>query len=306
MRIAVLDDYQDAARQSADWGDLDVTFFADHLADLDALATRLAVFDAVVVMRERTPFPAELFPRLPQLRLLVTTGMVNAAIDFEAAAAAGVTVCGTGMYLSSTTELTWALILSLVRHIPEEDRALRAGRWQTTVGSDLSGRCLGVVGLGRYGSLVADIGRAFGMRVIAWSQNLDPSRPEWVSKEDLFRQADVVTVHYKLGPRSVGLVGAAELALMKPTAYLVNTSRGPVVDNGALVAALESGRIAGAAIDVFDTEPLPLDDPLRRAPRTILTPHIGYVTEEAYQIAYSDAVEAIRAFADGTPVRVIA
>jgi phosphoglycerate dehydrogenase-like enzyme len=300
MRIAVLDDYQNAARDSADWGTFDVTFFADHLTDADALATRLAPFDVVVAMRERTPFPAALLARLPALRLLVTTGMANSAIDLDAAAAAGVTVCGTRMFVPSTCELTWALILSLVRHIPTEDRALRAGRWQTTVGTELSGRVLGVVGLGTIGSQVAAVGRAFGMRVVAWSQHLD--HPDRVDKADLFRQADIVTVHYKLGPRSVGIVGAAEIALMKPGAYLVNTSRGPIVDTGALVAALESGRLAGAALDVFDTEPLPPDDPLRRAPRTILTPHIGYVTQAGYRIAYGDAVEAISAYAAGAPL----
>jgi phosphoglycerate dehydrogenase-like enzyme len=305
MRIAVLDDFQAAAHDSADWGALDVTFFADHVDDLDALAGRLAPFDVVVAMRERTAFPAALFGRLTELRLLVTTGMTNAAIDLDAAAAAGVTVCGTRMFAPSTSELTWALILSLVRHVPAEDAALRAGRWQTTVGTELSGRCLGVVGLGNIGSQVATVGRAFGMRVVAWSANLDPAHPDRVEKAELFRQADIVTVHYKLSPRSVGIVGAAELALMKPDAFLVNTSRGPVVDTGALVAALESGRLAGAALDVFDTEPLPPGDPLRRAPNTILTPHLGYVTRAGYQLAYGDAVEAIAAFEAGNPVRVL-
>ena len=314
MRIAVLDDYQHAAEDSADWGALvghDVTFFHDHLADLEAVAARLEPFDAVLAMRERTAFPGALFGRLPRLRLLVTTGMGNAAIDMDAAARAGVTVCGTGMSTPATPELTWALILALVRHIPAEDAALRAGRWQTTVGTELSGACLGVVGLGRQGTMVATIGQAFGMRVAAWSQHLDDERArsvgaERVNKDELFREADVVTVHYKLGPRSVGIVGAAELALMKPSAYLVNTSRGPVVDSRALAGALHEQRIAGAALDVFDVEPLPPDDPIRAAPRTILTPHLGYVTTTGLCKAYGDAVEAILAFAAGKPVRVLA
>ncbi len=226
--------------------------------------------------------------------------MANSAIDLDAAKARKITVCGTRMFLPSTSELTWALILSLVRHIPAEDRALRAGQWQTTVGTELSGRTLGVVGLGNVGTQVAAVGRAFGMRVIAWSEHLE--HPDRVEKEDLFRQADIVTVHYKLSARSRNIVGAQEIALMKLGAFLINTSRGPVVDTGALVAALENGRLGGAAIDVFDTEPLPADDPLRRAPRTILTPHIGYVTEAGYRMAYGDAVEAINAYAAGATV----
>ncbi|GIF69546.1 2-hydroxyacid dehydrogenase [Asanoa ishikariensis] len=303
MRIAVLDDYQDAAAGSADWGALDVTFFGDHLAGEDELTNRLAPFDVLVAMRERTAFPETLLRRLPALRLLVTTGMANAAIDLAAAAVNGVTVCGTRMFQPSTSELTWGLILSLVRHIPAEDAALRAGRWQTTVGTELSGRTLGVVGLGTIGSQVAAVGRAFGMRVVAWSEHLD--HPDRVDKADLFRQADIVTVHYKLSARSRNIVGAPEIALMKSGAFLVNTSRGPLVDTGALVAALEEGRLGGAAIDVYDIEPLPADDPLRRAPRTILTPHIGYVTEAGYRTAYGDAVEAIHAYAAGAPIRLL-
>jgi phosphoglycerate dehydrogenase-like enzyme len=297
MRIAVLDDYQGAAADSADWGGLDVTFFADHLADEEALAARLAPFGAVVAMRERTAFPASLIGKLRTLKLLVTTGMANSAVDLDAARANGVSVCGTRMFLPSTSELTWALILSLVRHIPAEDKALRAGQWQTTVGTELSGRTLGVVGLGNVGTQVAAVGKAFGMRVVAWSEHLD--HPDRVEKADLFRQADIVTVHYKLSERSRNIVGATEIGLMKPGAFLVNTSRGPVVDTGALVAALETGRLAGAAVDVYDTEPLPADDPLRRAPRTILTPHIGYVTQAGYRMAYGDAVEAINAYLAG-------
>lgn len=310
MKIAVLDDYQDVARDRADWSGLDVAFFHDHVADVDELLHRLEPYEAVVAMRERTAFPADVLSQLPRLRLLVTAGMANAAIDLDAAARAGVTVCGTAASSSSTVELTWALILGLVRHVPEEDRALRDGRWQLTLGTGLAGKCLGVLGLGRLGSAVAAVGQAFGMRVIAWSQNLDAARAEAagveaVDKAELFSRADVLTVHYKLGPRSVGLVGAAELALMRATAFLVNTSRGPIVDTAALVAALEQGRLAGAALDVYDIEPLPADDPLRRAPRTILTPHLGYVADDGYSRIYADAVEDIRAFAAGTPVRVL-
>ncbi|MGH3152618.1 MAG: D-2-hydroxyacid dehydrogenase family protein, partial [Streptosporangiaceae bacterium] len=253
---------------------------------------------------------------------LVTTGMGNASIDLAAAAERGITVCGTGGVGSTTAELTWGLILALVRHIPEEDRRLKmagraggaaladSGAWQQTVGTGLDGKRLGVVGLGHLGQRVADIGRAFGMKVSAWSQNLDPehakkAHAKAVSKETLFATSDVVTVHYKLGPRSVGLVGGAELALMKPTAYLVNTSRGPIVDSAALLSALRSGSIAGAALDVYDVEPLPLSSPLRSAPNVVLTPHLGYVTEESYRVFYGEAAEDIVAFAQGAPVRVL-
>jgi phosphoglycerate dehydrogenase-like enzyme len=248
--------------------------------------------------------------------------MGNAAIDLAACAARGVTVCGTGGIGSATAELTWGLILALLRHIPDEDRRLKlaaraggaalgaGGSWQQTVGTGLEGKRLGVVGFGRLGRSVARIGRAFGMQVVAWSQNLDPSvageeQVEAVSKEVLFSSSDVVTVHYKLSSRSSGVVGAAELALMKPSAYLVNTSRGPLVDSAALLAALRSGAIAGAALDVYDVEPLPLSDPLRSAPNVVLTPHLGYVTEETYRVFYGDAAEDIAAFANGAPVRVL-
>jgi phosphoglycerate dehydrogenase-like enzyme len=325
MRVAILDDYQQVALASADWsavrelGQIDV--FAQHIARTEALVSALEPYDVIVAMRERTPFDADRLGQLPQLRLLVTTGMSNASIDLEAAEARGVTVCGTGGIGSSTAELTWGLILALVRHIPEEDRrmklaggaggaALGMGGWQQTVGTGLDGKRLGVVGLGRQGRKVAEIGRAFGMHVVAWSQNLDPEHAEKVhaeavSKEELFASADVVTLHYKLGPRSVGLVGEAELAWMKPSAYLVNTSRGPLVDNEALLAALRSGAIAGAALDVYDIEPLPLSSKLRTAPNVVLTPHLGYVTEEAYRVFYAEAAEDIVAFAAGSPVRVL-
>jgi phosphoglycerate dehydrogenase-like enzyme len=326
MRVAILDDYQQVSLASADWsavrsrGQIDV--FAQHIERTDALVSALEPYDVVVAMRERTYFDAERLGQLPRLRLLVTTGMGNAAIDLAACAARDVTVCGTGGIGSATVELTWGLILALLRHIPEEDRRLKmagraggaalgaSGGWQQTVGTGLEGKRLGVVGFGRLGQQVGRIGRAFGMQVVAWSQNLDAAvaaeeQVEAVSKEALFSSADVVTVHYKLSSRSSGVVGAAELALMKPSAYLVNTSRGPLVDSAALVAALRSGAIAGAALDVYDNEPLPLSDPLRSAPNVVLTPHLGYVTGEAYRVFYGDAAEDIVAFADGAPVRVL-
>jgi phosphoglycerate dehydrogenase-like enzyme len=326
MRVAILDDYQQISLASTDWstvrslGQIDV--FAEHIGRTEALVSALEPYDVVVAMRERTPFDADRLGQLPRLRLLVTTGMGNASIDLEAAAARGITVCGTGGTGSPTAELTWGLILALLRHIPEEDKRLKlagraggaalgfGGSWQRTVGTGLDGKRLGVVGLGHQGRRVADIGRAFGMKVVTWSQNLDPdvakkAHAKAVSKEELFSSSDVVTVHYKLSPRSTGLVGAAELALMKPSAYLVNTSRGPLVDSAALLAALRSGAIAGAALDVYDVEPLPLSDPLRSAPNVVLTPHLGYVTEETYQVFYTDAAEDIVAFAEGSPVRVL-
>jgi phosphoglycerate dehydrogenase-like enzyme len=326
MRVAILDDYQQVALASADWSAVrelaEIHVFAQHIARTDALVSALEPFDVVVAMRERTAFDAERLNQLPRLRLLVTTGMANAAIDLAAADARGVTVCGTGGSASSTAELTWGLILALVRHIPEEDRRMKmAGRaggaalsagggWQQTVGVGLDGKRLGVVGLGHQGRRVAEIGHAFGMKVLAWSQNLDPdharkAHAKAVGKEELFASSDVVTVHYKLGPRSTGLVGAAEFDLMKPSAYLVNTSRGPLVDGDALLAALRSGSIAGAALDVYDVEPLPLSSRLRTAPNVVLTPHLGYVTEEAYQVFYGEAAEDIVAFATGSPVRVL-
>jgi phosphoglycerate dehydrogenase-like enzyme len=298
-RIAILDDYQDVARRFGDWNALDaeVVVFSEHHEDVD----HLEPFDVIMAMRERTPFPRERLERLPNLRLLVTTGMGNAAIDAEAARELGITVAGTGGTPTHTAELTWALILALARHVTEEDAAVRAGGWQHTVGLELAGRTLGVIGLGRLGSQVARIGEAVGMQVIAWSQNLDTP----LTKEELLRRSDVVTIHLRLSERTRGLIGAEELALMKPTAYLVNTSRGPIVDEGALLEALRDGTIAGAGIDVYATEPLPLDHPLRSAPNTVLTPHIGYVTDASYARFYADAVEDIAAFLRGEPLRVI-
>jgi phosphoglycerate dehydrogenase-like enzyme len=310
MRVAVLDDYQGVALAYGDWGDLEVEVFSDHLAADDEVVARLAPFEVVVAMRERTPFTRARLERLESLRLLVTTGMRNASIDLEAARDRGVTVCGTGSLGPPTAELAWGLILALTRHIPAEDARMRAGGWQHTIGPELAGRTLGLVGLGRLGARMARVAQAFEMETIAWSQNLTPERAaeagaEAVAKDELFRRADVVSVHLVLSHRSRGLVGAQELALMKPTAYLVNTSRGPIVDEAALLDALHSGRIAGAGIDVYDTEPLPPSHPLRFAPNTVLTPHIGYVTTGTYEVFYREAVEDIAAWLAGAPVRVL-
>ena len=313
-RVAILDDYQNVARRMADWASLpagtEVVVFADHLSDTDAVAKRLADFDAVVAMRERTPFPRALLERLPKLRLLVTTGMRNPSIDVAAAIERGVTVCGTAGLPYPTAELTWGLILGLVRRIPTEDRATREGRWQVSCGLGLNGKTLGVIGLGGLGSRVAKIGRAFEMDVIAWSQNLTAARATevgatLVTKDELLARSDVVSVHLVLSDRTRGLLGARELARMKPTAYLVNTSRGPIVDEAALVHAVRKGTIAGAGLDVYDEEPLPLDHPLRKLPNTVITPHLGYVTEEGYKIFYGGALEDVKGWLAGQPVRVL-
>lgn len=313
-QVVVLDDYQDVASEYADWSslgaDVHVRFDHEHHTDTDELVALLSGADVVVAMRERTPFPAELLDRLPGLRLLVTTGTKNASIDLTAARERGITVCGTGQLATAAAEHTWALLLSALRHVPTEDALLRAGGWQATVGGDLAGRTLGVVGLGRLGSRVARVARAFDMRVIAWSQNLATEAAaeqgvERVDKDTLFATADIVTLHLRLSDRTLGIVGERELGLMKPNALLVNTSRGPLVDEDALVAALESGRLGAAALDVYGVEPLPADHPLRRAPRTVLTPHVGYVTEGSYTAYFTGAVEDIRAWLDGAPVRVL-
>jgi phosphoglycerate dehydrogenase-like enzyme len=312
VRIAVLDDYQHVAARMVDWAavlpDADVRFFSDHLTDEDQVAGRLADFDVVFAMRERTPFPRSLLARLPRLRLLATTGTRNAAIDLAAATELGITVSGTGGSNSATAELAWALILGLVRHVPAEDASIRAGGWQHTIGTDLAGATLGVLGLGRLGTRVVAVGLAFGMDAIAWSQNLTDERAaasgvRRVEREELFRQADVLSIHLVLSERTRGLVGAAELALMKPTAYLVNTSRGPIVDEAALIEHLREGRIAGAALDVYDNEPLAADHPLRSLPNTVVTPHVGYVSEGTYRIFFAEAAENIGAFLAGRPVR---
>ena len=314
LRVAILDDYQNVAIEMGDWsvleGRADVTRFSDHLSDEDAVAERLLPFDCIVVMRERTPFSRRLIDRLPNLRFLVTTGGTNAAIDMAAAAERGIPVCATRSVPHPTSELTWALILSLVRRIPQESASLRAGRWQDGLGGRLNGDVLGILGLGRLGSAVARVGRAFGMEVIAWSQNLTAERAAaqgaaLVSKEDLLARSDVLTIHLALSERTRGLIGAAELARMKPTAYLVNTSRGPIVDEAALVDALRRRAIAGAAVDVFEHEPIAPDHPFLALDNILLTPHIGYVTEETYRIYFPDVIENIRAYLDGAPIRLL-
>lgn len=313
-RIAVLDDYQGVALQMADWSVLpseaQVQVFRDHLSDPQAVAERLRDFDIVMAMRERTPFPRQLLEELPRLRLLVTTGMRNASIDVAAAQALGMTVCGTRGLPTPTAELTWALILAVVRHIPHEDQATRAGAWQVTLGEGLHGKTLGVIGLGNLGSQVARVGQAFGMQLLAWSQNLTADRAAQqgatlVSKDELLARSDIVTIHLVLSARTRGLLGARELALMPRTAHLINTSRGPIVDEAALIHALEHGVIAGAGLDVFDEEPLPLDHAFRRLSNVVITPHLGYVTVETYRLFFGDAVEDIRAFLAGAPTRVL-
>lgn len=311
MKIVVLDDYQQVASAHANWDSLeeDVTFLDRHLEG-EELVAALEQAQVIVAMRERTPIGAELLAQLPELRLIVTTGRRNASIDVAAARERGIPVCGTAGLASSTVEHTWALILSAVRHVPAEDRSMRDGGWQTTVGTGLAGRTLGVMGLGRLGSQVAAIGQAFGMDVIAWSQNLDAEhatslgvRP--VSKDELMTGSDILSIHLVSSARTRHIVGTAEIAAMRPTAFLVNTSRGPIVDTAALVEGLHAGRIAGAAIDVYDTEPLPADDPLRSAPRTVLTPHLGYVTNDGYDLFFREAVEDIAAWRAGVPMRVL-
>jgi phosphoglycerate dehydrogenase-like enzyme len=312
MRVAVLDDYQQVAAGLADWGRLagEVVFFSDHLDEDASLVERLAGFDVIVAMRERTPFDRPLLTTLPNLRLLVTTGSRNSAIDMDAAKELGVLVCGTASSGHATAELSFALIQMLARSLMDEITGVRGGEWQLGLGRDLKGSVLGVVGLGRVGAQVAAYGLAFGMDVVAWSQNLTAERCEaigvrQVAKQELLTSSDFVTLHLKLGPRSVGVIGAADLFVMKPTAYLVNTSRGPLVDTEALVAALDAGAIAGAALDVFEPEPLPVDHPLRHHPKILPTPHIGYVTEQTYQIFYPEALEDIEAWRDGSPIRVL-
>lgn len=313
-RLAVLDDYQSAARTATDWSVLDgrveVVFFHDH-TDSDAqTVARLQPFDAVLAMRERTAFPAAVLEALPRLRLLVTTGAANAAIDLAAAARGGVTVCGTGGVGAATPELTWALVLAVTRRLPRQDQAVRSGGWQHDIGPELAGSTLGLLGLGRIGRRLAHYAHAFDMPVIAWSANLTEESARGagarrVDFDELFTGSDVLAVTTKLSDRTRGIVGARELDLLGPGAYLVNTSRGPIVDEGALLAALHGHRIAGAALDVFDTEPLPADHPLRTAPNTVLTPHIGYVSTQAYEVFHREAVQDVLAWLDGSPVREI-
>jgi phosphoglycerate dehydrogenase-like enzyme len=302
VQIAVLDDYQDVALRMADWSALrdraTVAVFNDHLADPAAVVARLQPFDVVCVMRERTPLTRFILERLPRLRLIASTGPQNASIDLDAARERGVQVVHTGYSSTPTVELTWALILAGARHVVPENASVREGGWQRHVGDDLAGRTLGLLGLGHIGGAVAKIGKAFDMNVIAWSHNLTAERAAdvgavRVSKEELLRQADIVSIHLVLSQRTRGLVGAAELSLMKPTARLVNTSRGPLVVEGDLLAALREGKIAGAALDVFDQEPLPPDHPFRKLPHLLATPHIGFVSLGLYQRFYQDTVKNV-------------
>ncbi len=312
IKIAVLDDYQGVALTSADWSPLEgraeITVFRDHLTDPDAIVTRLAPFDVVCVMRERTPLPRAIIERLPRLRLIASTGPGNASIDLEAARERGINIANTGYTSHGAIELTWALILAALRRIPEETASFGAGGWQVAVGGDLQRRTLGIVGLGRIGSVCARIALAFGMDVIAWSPNMTPEKAEaagarFVTKDELFRGADIVTLHLILGQRSRGIVGSADLALMKPSAWLVNTSRGPLVDEDALVDALREQRIAGAALDVFAVEPLPADHPFRTLPNVVATSHVGFVTHETYEIFYRDTVRNILEWLTPSQVR---
>jgi phosphoglycerate dehydrogenase-like enzyme len=312
MRIAVLDDYQQVAESLADWSTLeaDVSFFPDHISDRGDLVSRLSGFEVVVAMRERTAFPRELLTALPDLRLLVTTGSVNASIDVKAAQELGIVVSGTGSLPHPTAELAMALILALARGLVDQAGSVRDGGWQVGLGRDLLGSTLGVIGLGRLGSQVAGLGQGFGMDVLAWSHNLTRERAtevgvSQVSMDELLRRADFVTIHLRLSDRTRGLIGAAELSLMKPDAYLVNTSRGPIVEETALLDAVRTGVIAGAGIDVFDEEPLPADHPYRTEPRILATPHVGYVTRESYQVFYEGVVESIEAWRDGAPIRLL-
>jgi phosphoglycerate dehydrogenase-like enzyme len=314
LSVVVLDDYQDVARRFGPWdtiGDrIELTVINEHIGDTDELVESLKDAAIVVAMRERTPFPRATLERLPNLKLLVTTGMANAAIDMDATRDLGITVSGTGIPVHPTSELTWGLILAVTRNITVEDARMREGGWQHTIGMELGGRTLGVVGLGRQGSRVAAIGKAFEMEVVAWSQNLDPEHArsqgvEPVTKEQLLERSDVVTLHLRLSDRTRGIIGATDLARMKHTAFLINTSRGPLVDEAALLGALDKGVIAGAGLDVYDTEPLPPGHALRSAPNTVLTPHIGYVSEGSYEVFYRDAVEDIAGFLDGSPPRVL-
>jgi phosphoglycerate dehydrogenase-like enzyme len=313
-RLTVLDDYQQVALASADWSGVqeryDVEVLHEHIADPDELVRRLADSEIVVAMRERTPFPARVLERLPALRLLVTTGLKNAAIDLEAARARGITVSGTSGTGRAVPEITFGMMIALTRNFVAEDAAVRSGRWQHTIGPGLAGLTLGIVGLGRLGIPVAELAHAFRMDVTAWSPNLTSERAaehgvRAVDKKTLFADSDVITIHMPLSERSRGLIGAAEFGLMKRSAYLINTSRGPIVDEAALVDALRERRIAGAGLDVYDLEPLPADHALCSLPNTLLLPHIGYVVTDVYRTWFTQVVEDVLAWSDGTPIRVL-
>jgi phosphoglycerate dehydrogenase-like enzyme len=314
-RCAILDDYQNVALTVTDWskvkGDLDIKVFNEHLGGPENVIKALQGFEIVVAMRERTGFPRAVIEKLPALKLLITTGMRNASIDVAAAKERGVVVCGTPATGNPTSGIAIGLMLELTRRIGFENARMKAGvPWQSTIGVDLDGLTLGVLGLGKLGARTARIAKAFGMKVIAWSQNLTPEKcqeagVDYVSKEDLFRQADFVTIHVVLSQRSRGIVGATELGLMKPSAYIINTSRGPIIDEAALLGVLREKKIAGAGLDVFDVEPLPTDHPLRKLDNVVLTPHLGYVSIQNYRAYFGGVVDDIRAFLDGKPVRVM-
>ncbi|POZ99765.1 hydroxyacid dehydrogenase [Pseudomonas sp. MWU12-2312b] len=314
LQIAVIDDWQDVARNVVDWSVLEsigqVSFIHEYPADSATLADRLSEFDVICVMRERTRFDEALLRQLPKLKLLVTGGMRNAALDLKAAAALGIQVCGTDSYKHAAPELTWALIMAATRNLVAEANALRAGQWQQGLGGDLHGKTLGILGLGSIGQRVAQFGQVFGMRVIAWSENLTAERAaqvgvSYVSKQELFEQADVLSVHLVLSDRSRGLVNAEALGWMKPTALLVNTARGPIVDEAALIKALQKRQLAGAALDVFDVEPLPPLHPFRTLDNVLATPHVGYVSQQNYQLFFSQMIEDIQAWSAGAPIRLM-
>ncbi|MEQ8196033.1 MAG: D-2-hydroxyacid dehydrogenase family protein [Rhodospirillales bacterium] len=312
-RIGILDDYLNVALDCADWASLTpecaVTVLTEHLSGEDEAARVLRDFDILVAMSERMRFPASLFGKLPNLKLLVSTKMDNPAIDLDAARARGIPVCGTGM-ISAASEQAWALIMAVVRAVPRENAAMHTGGWQAGLSHSLYKKTLGILGLGMLGRRVAKVGQAFGMRVIAWSQNLTPEAcekrgVEYVDKDTLFKESDVLSLQVRLSERTAGIAGARELSLMKPTAYLINTARGELVDEAALLDTLRNNRIAGAGLDVYPVEPLPADHPLRKLDNVVLTGHMGYVTEENYRYCYAQAVEDIQAWLDGKPIRVM-
>lgn len=315
VRCAILDDYQNVALSFADWsqvsGDIDIKVFNEHLGSADQVIAALKGFGIICAMRERTAFPRAVIDALPELKLLITSGMRNASIDLDAAKARGIVVCGTPGFGNATAAIATGLMLELARRVGYENARLKAGAvWQSTIGLDLEGLTLALLGLGKLGTRMAEIGRAFKMHVIAWSQNLTPEKcreagAEYVSGDELFRRADFLSIHVQLSSRTRGLIGAGQFALMKKSSYLINTSRGPIVDEGALLAALRDKRIAGAGLDVFDVEPLPLDHPLRKLDNVVLTPHLGYVASQNYRAYFAGMVEDIRAFLDGKPVRVL-
>jgi phosphoglycerate dehydrogenase-like enzyme len=313
VQVAILDDYQGVALHSADWsplnGKANVTVFRDHLSDSVTVVERLKPFDILCVMRERTPLDRATLEQLPNLKLIASTGFRNASIDLAAADQRGITVCHTGYTPHGAIEITWALILAILRNVPAEFASVQKAEWQTSVGGDLEGKTIGIVGLGNIGAQIARIAHAFGMNILAWSQNLTRESAEkhgahLVGKEELFQTADIVTVHLVLSSRTKGIIGAPEFGLMKPTAYFINTSRGPLIDENALINTLKCRAIAGAALDVYDVEPLPASHPFRSLDRLLVTPHIGFVTNETYKIFYRDTVENIAAWLSGAPMRV--